>query len=283
MGDNMSKIISISFTIIIFVISIYYTSKIINISKDKDPIMIEIKKYKNNYKTDKEEAILDNQYIIPGKKGTTINVDKSYALMKKVGKFDTKLLVFEELKPTITINERYDNYIIRGNTKNNAVSIIVLLKDTSYVEELLKIINQKNIKVTFFISKEIFEESSDILKLIKGFGHEIELLSDNYSVYEVNKYSSIIRLISESKLSFCLFYEKNENILNNCKTSKLHSIIPSIITDNYLYNSVKNGLENGSIISMTNNKNSLRELSSTVNYIQQKGKKIILLKNLIEE
>lgn len=279
----MSKFISITLTLIIFIISIYYTTKIINISKDKDPIMIEIKNYKSNYKTNKEEAIIDNEYIIPGKKGTTINVDKSYSLMKKIGKFDTKLLVFEELKPTISINNTYDNYIIKGNKKNPSVSIIVLLEDTSYIEDLLKILNQKDIKVTFFISKELFDNSTDILKLIKGFGHEIELLSDNYSVYEVNKYSSILRLISESKLSFCLFYNKNNDILNNCKTSKLHSVIPSIITDKYLYNSVKNNLENGSIISITNNKNTIRELSSTVNYIHQKGKKIVLLKNLIEE
>ena len=278
-----NKIFNISISFLLILFSFFYTNKIIKISRNNDPIMIEIIKYDDLLKDTKSEAILINNNIIPGIKGEKINVDKSYSNMKKVGKFDKNLLVFEETIPTNSINNNYENFIISGNKSKNNVSIIVELKDTNYVEELLAILNKKNIQATFFIEKELFDNSIDLVKLIKSYGNDIELYSNKYSIYEVNKYNSILKLVSEDKLFFCINKDKNEEMLKNCETSKLYTIVPSITPLNYLYNSVKNNLENGSIISITNNKATINELSSTINYIQQKGKKIVLLKNLIEE
>ena len=122
-----------------------------------------------------------------------------------------------------------------------------------------------------------------MIKLIYSFGHDIELLSNSYSIYEVNKYNSILKLVTNDKLRYCYSKDSDEKILNNCKSSKLHTVVPNIKADNYLYNIVKNNLDNGDIISIKNNKSTINQLSSTIDYINQKGKKIVLLKKLLEE
>lgn len=260
------KIKSLLITFLLISFSFYYTNKLVNLSRKKDPIMIDIIEYTNEkHKSNNNEEV---------------DIEQSYLKMKNVGKFDKSLLVFKEVKDS---KNNYGSYIESGSINKNSVSIIVELSDTSYIEEFLSIINKKSIQVTFLVPKNIFDESIDIVKLIKGFGNDVELLSNNYTIYEVNKYNSILKLISTDKLSFCIIKEKNDNILKNCKSSKLYSIIPTIKTDTYLYSTVKNNLKNGSIILIKNNKNSLRELSSTINYINQKGKNIVLLNKLIEE
>jgi len=276
------KVFSIIISILLVMFSFYYTNKIVTTLKDNDPIMIEIKEYSNIYPDTKVNSILEDNNIIPGIKGVKVNIDKSYSNMKRVGKFDKSLLVFEETIPENNLKNNYSNYIISLNKKENNVSLVFSIENVSYIEEILSILNSKNVNATFFITKDVIENSIDIVKLILKYGNDVELLSNTYSVYEVNKYTSIIKLIGNDKLNFCLNIKKDDKLLASCETSKLYTITPSIIQKNNLYNSLKYNLENGSIILLTNNKMITKELSSSINYIEQKGKKIILLKNIIE-
>ena len=273
------KPLNIFISILFVLFSFFYTNKIINYFRSKDPIMIEIKKYDELYLDTKKESIIENNSIIPGIDGMIVDIDKSYKNMKKTGKFDKNLLVFKESTPEIKIN--YNNYIISLNKTQNNVSLLFELKDTSYIDNILSILNNKNIKVTFFVPKDLFDNNIDILKKITRYGHDIELLSNNYSIYEVNKYNSTLKLISNDILSFCLNINKNDELLKKCESSKLYSITPSINYNNNIYLNIKKYLEDGSIILLKNNKKTIDELSSTLNYIKQKGKNIILIKNII--
>ena len=277
------KIITLFLTILLIVFSFFFTNNIVKISRNNDPIMKEIIRYSEEFQNDSVDGILISNNIIPGIKGKKVNIKKSYTNMKKTGKFEKSMIVFEEVNPVNTITDNYDNFIISGNKKNNNVSLVMEIYDTSYLEEILRILNKKDIKITFFASEDIFNDSIDMIKLIYSFGHDIELLSQNYSIYEVNKYNSVLKLVTNDKLRYCYSKDKNEKILNNCKSSKLHTVVPNIKINNYLYNIVKNTLNNGDIISINNSKTTLEELSSTIDYIHQKGKKIVLLKKLLEE
>lgn len=279
----MKKLISVLSSILFVLFSFFYTNKLIEITKNNDPIMVEIMNYSDDYNDSKTEAILINNNIIPGVIGKKVNINKSYTAMKKVGKFDKNLIVFEESKIKEPLNNNYDKYIISGNKEKNNVSIIIELKDTTHLEEILNTLNKKETLITFFIDSDIFDNDIEAIKLIKSFGHDIELLSNDYSIYEVNKYNSILKLISDDKISFCLNNNRDDNLLKNCESSKLHTIVPSINVTNYLYNTIRHNLENGSIILINNNLVNLKELIPTINYINQKGKKIVLLSNLIQE
>ena len=279
----MKRICDILLTSFLILISFFYTNNLIKISRNNDPIMLEIEEYKKENEIKASEAFLTEKEIIPGINGKTIDIDQSYRKMKKIGKFDKNLIVFKEVTPIETIAESYDKNIISGNKKNNKISLNFEVNDTSYVEELLDELNKKETLATFFINKSIFDESIDLIKLIRSFGHDVELISNSYTVYEVNKYNSLLKTISNDNLSFCLNKNKKDKILKNCENSKMHSIIPNIIIENYVYNTIKHNLENGMIILAPINKQTIKELSATINYIKQKGKKIVLLSNLIQE
>jgi len=270
-----------TFSLICF--SFYYTDNAIDLIRKNDPIMKEIINYSDNYGNTSVASTLINNNIIPGIKGKVVDIDKSYINMKRLGKFDKSLIVFEEVLPINSITDNFNNYIISGNKNKNNVSFIFIIEDYSYIEEILTILNKKNIKASFFVSKEIIDSSLDLIKLILVNNHNIELLDKEYNTSTIKKYNSIINTISSNKISYCYTNIKNNQILNDCSSEKLYTIIPSIETQNYPYNEVKNNLENGSIISFTNNKNTVRELSSIIKYIMQKGKNIVPLKKLLEE
>ncbi len=277
------KVTSILGTFTLICFSFYYTDSAIDLVRKTDPIMKEIIDYSNNYGSTSVESTLVNNNIIPGLKGTAVDIDASYNSMKRLGKFDKSLLVFEEVLPTVSLSNNYDNYIISGNKEKNNVSLLFTAFDSSYIEEITNILNNKNVKATFFISSNFFDNSTDLVKTLLVSGHEIELLDDNYDISKIKKYNTIKKSFSKDSLSYCYTTIKKENLLESCKSQKLHTIIPSMTTTNFPYSDIKNSLENGLIISLPNNKNTVRELSAIINYIRQKGKNITILEKLLEE
>lgn len=283
-GDFVfNKFFCILGTFVLICFSFYYTDYAINIIRKTDPIMKEIISYSELHGNTSLDAVLVNGNLIPGISGNVINLDESYNNMKRLGKFDESLLVFEEVLPETSISNNYDFYIVSGNTLINNVSLIFILDNTSYVEELLRILNTKNVTATFFVTNDIFDNSLDLIKLIINNNHRVELYDNNYDSHVVKKYNSLLKMVSNDNLSFCYSELKNDSLLNNCKEEKLYTIIPSIVSSKFLYNDIKNNLNNGMIISLKNNLNVIRELPSTINYIFQKGKKIVSLDNLIKE
>lgn len=279
----LKKTLSILGTFSLICFSFYYTDVAIDVIRKTDPIMKEIINYSNFYGNTSIEASLVNNNFIPGVKGSFVDLEKSYNNMKRLGYFDESLIVFEESLPSSSINNTYNYYIISGNKEKNKVSLVFIFEDTSFIEDIIKILNSKDVKATFFINDIDFSDSLDLVKLILLSGHEVELFSKTYDSLEIKKYSSMKKILTGRNLSYCYTNLKNTLILNNCKEQKMHTIIPSIITGNYLYNDVKKNLDNGSIISISNNYNAVRELSSTINYIFQKGKEIVLVSKLLEE
>ncbi len=277
------KNISIVLSLVLIVFSFYYTNNIIKISKKNDPIMIELMNYYNEYDDIKQEAIIENGNIIPGINGENIDIDKSYSNMKRKGEFDEKLLVFKETNPKEELNNNYDKYIVSGNKTKSNISIIFIIDNFSNIKEIISILKQRNINATFFIKSELFEKKEAVIKQIINLGNDVELLSSTYKTFEINNINSILKIISNDKLSYCITKGKNNELLSNCKKSKLHTIIPTLVVEKHLYSNIKKNLENGSIILIEDNKNNIKELLSTLNYITKKGEKIILLKEMLKE
>ena len=250
----LKKIIKIIISIIIVLFSFFYTNEVISFFRNKDPIMIEIKK--NN---------------------EDIDIDKSYQIMKRVGKFDKNLLVFQESNSDELSFKKYISYL----NKKNEVSLAFVLENNDNILSILSILKKHNINATFFVSQDIFDNSVDLIKTIYDGGNQIELLSNTYSVYEVNKYTSLLRIITKEKLKFCI-NSNDDKLLKSCESSKLYTISPKSIINNNLYLYVKKNLNDGLIIVVNNSNKIIKELSSTINYIKQKGKKFILLKSIIE-
>ena len=277
----MKKFFSFMGALALICFSFYYTDSAVEIVKRNDPIMKEITEVAKDYEESSQDAILINNNIIPGVSGVKVDIDRSYEKMKQYGSFDAGLLVFEEVIPTISTSNTYDKFIIKGNSSKQGISLIFKMNNTSYIDEILTILKEKDVKANFMITENILSGDIDVVEEIYLNGHSIELLSSDYA--NIKKANKILKSLTGNKAKYCYSEEENKDIIEVCEKNKMHSIIPTIITSNFPYNDIKNNVTSGSMISLTNNIGTVRELSSIINYLNQKGYKILLLEDLLDE
>lgn len=281
----MKNVFSILGVIALVCFSFYYTESAVNIVKRNDPIMKEIIKVSSEYEVEAVDAVLKNNNIIPGISGTRLDIDASYSNMKRLGEFNSGLLEFEEVVPSVSVTNNYDKFIINGNNSNSDVYIVVKMNNTSYIEEIIDILKETNTKITFFLDYEIVMKSSDVLALLNANNQAIEFLGKNnsYTKADILTIEETLTKINKNNGRFCYTEYENKEVLDVCSKSKLHTIIPTIITTKYPFSDVKERVANGAIIKLDNNSSTVRELKYIINYINQKGYKIKALNDLLNE
>ena len=107
----------------ICILSFYYTEQVALYVKNKNPIMQSIKNVSKSYSTESINcSIIEDTYIIPGYNGKYVNLDKSFYNMVTT-EYNEELLVFNQVKPNISLEDNKDKIIIRGNHNKQAVSL----------------------------------------------------------------------------------------------------------------------------------------------------------------
>lgn len=275
----MNKIFYRLIIVLLMIFSFYYTNKIIEFLKEKDPIMKNIRKNSSKYHIDSIDALIINNNIIPGKVGKDIDYKKSYSKMKQYGSYNETLTVFKDVKPVVSIDNNYDKYIVSGNKEKRSIALVFKVYKDTNINSLLSILDKNKVSANFFIDGTYLENNILTLKSMKN--HEINILSYNNS-YDKSLFEtsiSYLENILEKDVNYCY----GEEVLKLCSKLKLHTIKPSLVIHNNLYREVKNNIDNSIIISIDINSYNLKELSSTIDYIKGKGYKIQLLSDLLRE
>ena len=276
----MKKIIIL---IIFSIISMYYTNICLNILKDNDPIMKQIKQNINKYKVIGEDAKIIGNKIIPGKYGKEIDLNKTYSKMKKYGTYNETLMVMKEVQPKNSIENIYTHYIEKGNSNDKSIALVFTIDN---IESLTKLSSSlKNIKVplTIFIDGTLLELNENITNSLKD--NEIELLSYNKE-YDKNLFKtalSYLENLTNKKSKYCYSEKENEEILNLCKSLELHTIKPYLVINKDLFNNIKKNLSNSIIIKIDINDKNLSDLNSTIEYIKRKGYELKTIDELLSE
>ena len=265
--------------------SFFYTDKAVDIVRRNDPIMKEILSNKDNYSVKSVNAIINDNEIIPGINGTSVNVKESYKNMKKCNNYNEDMFVYEEVIPNISLTDKYDKYIISGNNSKKQVALIFKIIDASYIETINKILLDKNIVATFFIDGSIIDFYSDSILELSDNKNEIENLGYD-GEYTLDKFfwtNNLIASITKIDPKFCYTDYKVDSILELCSKYNMYTIKPNISITNYPFITVKKNLNSGSIISFNLNNETIMELPSIISYIKQKGYDLVLLSDLINE
>ena len=251
--------------------------------RKNDPIMKEIEKEKEKYEIAPVNAEIKENVIIPGSKGISVDIEKSYHKMKKYGSYNESLTVLKEINPVISINSNYKNYIEKGNKTKRNISIIFIIDDHSPPEEIISIIEKENIRVTFFIDGSILDKYSSFIKKYNNHEYEILSFNHNYNSSFLKTSRSYLESITNTKSRYCYTEKENKELLKDCSKNHLHTIKPiNIYEENILYNTKKD-LENGSIISIKIGDNSKKELSTMIRFIKQKGYSFTTIRDLLTE
>ncbi len=268
--------------IIFTLISMYYTNICMEVLKEKDPIMQEIKSNMSKYEESANDANIIGNVIVPGHIGRRVNKNKSYSKMKKYGNYNETLTVMEEVKPELSVSNTFDKYIEKGNSNNKNVSFVFIYDEN--IDKVIKILNSKHIPSTIFLDGIYLE--NDSLNGLKYNGNiNYELLSYNRE-YDENLFkTSLSYLESVTKRSprYCYSEVENPDVLNLCSKLKMHTIKPYIRIDENLLKEVKSSLSNSIIISIKSSSSNISELSSVIDYVISKGYDIVSLDNLISE
>ena len=280
-GEIMKKIRKYSIIVLLTIFSFYYINHRMIMIRNNDPIMKQIKLNKS-YEKDSINATIIGKNIITGENGRVIDYNKSYNNMKKYGAYNETLIETKEVSPTISITNNYNKYIIKGNPNKRKISLIFTIRDKN--PSILKIINSKNISVTIFIDGTFLENNISFIKKEKTH-HEFELLSYDNKYNEKYFKTSLYYLetITNKKSKYCYSEIDNEEILSLCNKLKLHTVKPSNVIKNNLYKNIKQNLSNGEIFTIEDNSYNEKELTTTIDYIIQKGYKIVTLENLLKE
>ena len=282
---NKKKVIQVISVTLLMLFSFFYTNKSIELIRENDPIMKQIKETNMKYKVDPVNATIIGNKIIPGKSGKEIDYQKTYAKMKKYGTYNETLTVLKEIEPAVSVDDYYDKYIVQGNTERKNVSLVFKTDTISNLLSILNILNQKNIPATFFVDGLLLENNTSLFETMTQNNHELEILSYDNKYDEIYFYSALNYLSSITKREgkYCYAEYDQKEVIELCSKLKLHTIIPTVKTTTMPYKEIKDKLYNSAIISLPLSTITEEQLPAIIDYIKQKGYTFLSLEALLSE
>lgn len=277
----MKKYFQIVGIIALACFSFIFTEKTALMVRNSDTLMQAIKENESLYKIESVNASISGDTIVPGIGGKRVNDNKSYSNMKRLGEFNSNLLVYDYFLPEITLTKTYDKYVIGGNPRKKMVSIIIKVSDKDNINELIKVIGDT--KVNLFIDGSWLEKNESTLQNLRNYNIGNLSYNSDYSKSGFIWMNTIINKYSNQKNKYCYQEEKNDDYLKICTLQKNYTILPSIVIKDNPLIEIKNNIKAGSIISLSINEKTIKELSLIINHINSKGYTIVNLDELLSE
>ena len=239
----------------------YTTNKTANLVRNQDPILKEIRNISLEKKEDFVNAVIEDDYIIPGMYGSVVDELKSLSKMKEQDVFNNLYLVSQPIKPDISLSDNLDKIIIKGNSKKQQVSFVIDENSSKKIKDYLV---KNSIKASLLITKDNFSKDSYFEQINNDF----------------KNYKELDKTLKKNKINtnICVLDNNNSN-LKFCKSKKKYLVKPGMFLDNANIIEIKTKLDSGSIIYIKD----ATYLDCLVEYIKSKDLKIVPLSQLISE
>lgn len=272
------------FLIILLVgFSFFYTDKSVDLIRESDPLMKQIKNTNYKYQQEPKNAKIEGDTIVPGITGKEIDYDETYTRMKNYGTYNEALTTLKEIKPDLSIDDIYDKFIISGNEEKKSISLVFKVEETTNINQIVNLLNKENIKATFFIDGIYLEKNYNNLHSL--LSHELEILSYNNTYDPITFASSLSYLssITNKDAKYCYAEYDNKEVIELCQKFKMHTIIPTIQVKKNPYTEIKDKLTNSAIISIPINNLIIDETKVAIDYLKTKGYTFKTLEDLLSE
>lgn len=246
---------------LLVLLSFYTTNKTANLVRNQDPILKEIRNISLEKKEDFVNAVIEDDYIIPGMYGSVVDELKSLSKMKEQDIFNNLYLVSQPIKPDISLSDNLDKIIIKGNSKKQQVSFVIDENSSKKIKDYLV---KNSIKASLLITKDNFSKDSYFEQINNDF----------------KNYKELDKTLKKNKINtnICVLDNNNSN-LKFCKSKKKYLVKPGMFLDNANIIEIKTKLDSGSIIYIKD----ATYLDCLVEYIKSKDLKIVPLSQLISE
>ena len=191
---NMNKYFKIFGLIALLCFSFYYTDKIAKFMRSKDPIYASILASTDDKKVDSVNAVINQNNIVPGLTGVIVNVDKSFEKMKSLGFYSESKLVYDEVKPDVSLNDNLDKIVNKANGYKQGISFLIDQDRLAYY------FDEMGVSYTMLVTKEnasnVYAYGSKINADLKNY-HEVE------NILKSKKNSSLFCYVNKMKEDFC--------------------------------------------------------------------------------
>ena len=246
--------------IFLIMISFYFTNRIIIYMENMHPIMQEIDARKADFKVRPVNAIINDNTIIPGINGKSVNRRGSYMRMGEFGAFNETFIVFDIVRPKISTQDNPKKVIIRGNQARRQVALI--LEDNSKLKIFL---NQQDIPFT-----SIANLNTDFVKDTEYIPGERaqDRMRDLHFILNRRRINSGVCLVGHSNLELC--HEKEYYLVSASLDSRQN--ITELITN----------IRSGEIILIRSNINPLH-LNLILNEVRRQDLRVVPISVLISE
>lgn len=254
--------------IILMCFSFYYTDRMVQFSKNHDPLMEQIVSKQDDFNTYALESVSYDDYVLSGTKGKVVDVNESYKKMKSLGKYNENLLIFVDDLPSMVVSNNLDKFVVGVNTTKNDISLAFLVRDDSLISSVLDILNDNGVRANFFIDNKI---EDDVVRDVVLGNHYIANLGDDEDYSGVIKSNARLKKYTNYDIKYCYSSDLNYEILNTCKKNKMSTVKAKYVYDNYLYENMKSNLSKGNVYVLEINNYIVNELDMTLKYVKQKG------------
>ncbi len=253
----MKKVLEYLGLFAILIFSFYYTNKAAILARNANPIMKNIIDIKDSKAVSSIDAIINDDYIIPGLNGLVVNELDSFNKMRPYNIFNEYYLVYEQISPKISLENNKDKIIINGNKEKKAVSLIIDNKDTA------SFLDQLEVKYSFLVD-------------INNYVDKEEVINNEYS-----KFNELDKELTKKEKNKGICLVNGSVNLKECKKKNYYLVEAKELNKSNLVN-FKKEIENGSIIKI-NKDLTTKEIETVINYIKSKGLNIVYLSELISE
>lgn len=254
---NLFKYIGLT-AILLF--SFYYTEKMSKVVINNSSLVTEINNNSNKYNIKSVSAVIEDEYIIPGLNGYTVNVLKSYDNMRFLNTFNSYYLEYDTITPEVSLENNKDKIIKYGNKNKSAVAILV--------EDNQNIINyskEKNIKITRLVNSNTYDKLAYYEQI-------------NNDSIEFKKVETMLNKNNQNK-NICII---NNNIIDICKENNKYLVQITNTLNNYNLSNIKDNIQSGYIYFINDNVN-VTDYKIFLRQIYYQDLEIIYLSNLISE
>lgn len=241
--------------------SFYFTDRVSLMVASKSDLMNEIKAVSAEYDTDYVDASIntENNTIVPGLYGKHVNAEESYLKMNDFGSLNENYLMFDYVKPKVSLENNKDKYITNGNPRNKQVSIII-----EHDTELENYLNTLNIKYNIIVTSEN-QPSFTTSEFING-------------EYDKDYFIDLNSKLNDG-VAICI---KDYSNIEMCKNFNYYIIAPQLNLQNSNIVEVKNSVTAGSLILVSSNAK-LENVKLLLNEIKYKDLQIVFVSTLINE
>ncbi len=274
----MKKYLEYVGLILITVFGFYYTDKVTTLMNSKDPLMIEIKEYKDKISTECKEGYLTEDGLVMGTSGYVVDVEESYSKMQGL-EFNKDLVVFKEVKCKVNAENIKDTHIIKGNESKNMISIFIKVNDLSHIEEITNKFNDNNIKINIITSGVTLEKNIDLFKNIYMKGNKI--VYNGMGQSDLEKFTNVMSSFNSNEKTYCMVLTSNED-LEYCKNKKINTLKAKYIFTKEVYHNTLINLDKGNFYVYTENALINEEINPLIKYIQAKNISIVDIEELLK-